>query len=84
MNITTISAEKEDLEVHVDLCAQRYHELESRLTSVENKLDVLESKVIESEKSIKGALIKAVAAIVVALITSTGTIVGVLINHPIK
>ena len=84
MSITTIDAEKEDLETHVDLCAQRYKELESRMTSVETKLDILEEKVIESEKSIKGALIKAVGAIVVALITSTATIVGVLMTHPLK
>lgn len=81
MSIQTIEAESESLPTHVSLCSQRYQELESRMTSVETKLDVLETKVIESEKSIKGALIKAVAAIVVALITATGTIVATIITH---
>lgn len=84
MNIATIDAEKESLETHVDLCAQRYGELEGRLGKVETKLDELETKIEEVKDSIKGSLIKAVGAIIVALITSTATIVGVLINHPIK
>jgi predicted nucleic acid-binding Zn-ribbon protein len=84
MSITTIQAEKESLETHVDLCAQRYGELENRLTSVETKLDDLEVKITEVQNSIKGSLIKAVGAIIVALITSTATIVAVLINHPVR
>lgn len=84
MSITTIEAEKESLETHVDLCAQRYGELENRLGKVESKLSELETKIDEVKDSIKGSLIKAVATIVVALITSTATIVGVLISHPLK
>jgi chromosome segregation ATPase len=84
MNIATIQAEKESLETHVDLCAQRYSELEERLTSVETKVDNLEAKIEAVKDDIKGTFLKAVGAILVALITSTGVIVAAIINHPIK
>lgn len=84
MNIATIQAEKESLETHVDLCAQRYGELEDRLTSVENKVDKLEAKIEEVKNDIKGTFLKAVGAIMVALITSSGVILTTILNHPLK
>jgi len=84
MTIETIEQESEDLPTHVSLCAQRYHALEARLDLVEIRLDELSKMVKEYIKTTKITIIQAVAAIIVALIGATGTIVGVIINHPLK
>jgi len=81
MSIETIQAEKSNLDIHVDLCAQRYEQLESRLTSVETKLDEVSNRVETIKKDIKTSLIQAVSAIIIALITATGTICGVIMSH---
>tara|TARA_R110000851_G_scaffold62895_4_gene144076 strand:- start:283 stop:534 length:252 start_codon:yes stop_codon:yes gene_type:complete len=39
--------EKENLEAHVDLCAERYKGLESRLEKVESKLEKIDSDLTE-------------------------------------
>ena len=44
---TIIDIEKTNLEAHVDLCAQRYENLDNRLTSIEGKFSDLK-KLIES------------------------------------
>jgi len=84
MSIETIEQESEDLPTHVSLCAQRYHELESRLDKVELRLDELATMVKEYIKTTRITIIQAVAAILVAGIGATATIVGVIINHPLK
>jgi chromosome segregation ATPase len=81
MNILTISAEKESLETHVDLCAQRYSELEGRLSNLETKIDEVSERVETIKKDIKTSLIQAVSAIIISLIGATGTIVGVIMSH---
>jgi len=40
--------EKENLEAHVELCAQRYDALENRLTSVEKKIGTLQETIEKS------------------------------------
>jgi hypothetical protein len=84
MSIETIEQESESLPTHVSLCAQRYHALETRLDLVESRLDELSKTVKEYIKTTKVTIIQAVAAIIVALIGATGTIVSVIINHPLK
>jgi hypothetical protein len=81
MSIETIQAEKSNLDIHVDLCAQRYEQLESRLTSVETKLDEVSNRVETIKRDIKTSLIQAVSAIIIALIGATGTICGVILSH---
>jgi hypothetical protein len=84
MTIETIEQESESLPTHVSLCAQRYHALETRLDAVEKRLDDLASAVKEYIKTTKVTIIQAVTAIIVAGIGATATIVGVIINHPLK
>jgi hypothetical protein len=38
---STTELERNNLEAHVDLCAQRYDVLEGRLSKVEEKIDTL-------------------------------------------
>lgn len=80
-SITTIEAEKEDLGTHVDLCAQRYKELDSRLEKLEHKVDALTDRVDNIKTEFKKSMINSVATIIVALIGAVATIVGVIITH---
>ena len=84
MTIETIDQESESLPTHVSLCAQRYHALETRLDKVEFALDALKDQVTAYTKGMRSDLIKAMATIIVSLIGATGTIVAVILNHPLK
>lgn len=42
-----MKSEAEDLNLHVQLCTERYHTLEGKIHAVENKLNSVESKVTE-------------------------------------
>lgn len=64
-DINTVEAEKSNLELHVDLCAQRYLLLEKRLGIVEAKVDGLASQIQKSSSSIS-----------TVVITSAGTVVA--------
>lgn len=80
-SLPTIAAEKQDLSTHVDLCAERYKELDFRLGSVEKKLDKLTERVDNIGAEFKRNLLSAVATIIVGLLGSVGTIVGVILTH---
>jgi hypothetical protein len=68
-DINTLAAEKQNLELHVDLCAQRYLLLEKRLGIMEVKMDKLNDDIIKGQKSLS-----------TVLITSSGTILAGLIG----
>lgn len=50
--MATTAIEKENLEAHVELCAERYKQLENKLTDVEQRLDKVEDHLIEIKESI--------------------------------
>jgi predicted nucleic acid-binding Zn-ribbon protein len=50
--MATTAIERENLEAHVELCAERYKQLEHKLTDVEQRLDKVESHLIEIKDSI--------------------------------
>jgi hypothetical protein len=76
-----IDGEENDLSLHTKICAERYKDLDQRLEKVETKLDLVSIRVETVKKDLKITLIQAVAAIIVALLGATGTIVGVIITH---
>lgn len=49
------SIEKENLEAHVELCAERYRVLNIKLDSLENKVTMIESNLSEIKNSISDA-----------------------------
>lgn len=51
--MSTTDIEKKSLEAHVELCAERYAQLESKLSSFENRMDKLETHIIEVKDAIK-------------------------------
>lgn len=44
MSRNIAAGEKDDLELHVELCAERYHRLEEKFSHVEQRLDDLHSE----------------------------------------
>ena len=66
----TTDLEKENLEAHVDLCQQRYENLESRLTKIESKVDSIHKDVVEGQKSMTKVLIGAAGTIVAGLLST--------------
>ena len=62
--------ERENLEAHVDLCQQRYENLEGRLTKIEEKVDSIHQDVVEGQKSMTKVLIGAAGTIVAGLLST--------------
>jgi len=69
--------ERENLEAHVDLCAERYRVLEEKLDNLDKKFDRIESAVREltdkqaQEKASSNKLLIGAAATVIAGLLST-------------
>jgi phage shock protein A len=69
------SIEKQNLEAHVELCAERYKQLETRLGIIETKVENLSGKIEESHSNMSKVIIGATATIVVALVATIITII---------
>lgn len=79
--------EKQSLEAHVELCAERYEKLENKLESLEKKVEKLEEHILVIKESLAGAgnqqskqLIVIGTAIISVLITGIITLTIHLIN----
>lgn len=68
--------EKENLEAHVELCAERYKQLDSRLSNVENKLGKLQETVEKSSLNTIKVLIGTAGTIIVAVLSLLGVVVS--------
>jgi len=66
--------EKQNLEAHVELCAQRYDALEKRMSSVEGKLSTLQDTVEKSSLNTIKILIGTAGTIIVAMMSLVGLI----------
>jgi predicted nucleic acid-binding Zn-ribbon protein len=66
----------ENLEAHVELCAERYKQLENKLTDVEQRLDKVENHLIE----IKDTITNKTSGIDSRFITIGTTILGVMFS----
>jgi tetrahydromethanopterin S-methyltransferase subunit G len=75
--MSTTKLERENLEAHVDLCAERYKQLEMRLGSIETKVENLAEKIQQSQTSITKVMIGTAGTIVAGVIS---TIVVILMN----
>jgi hypothetical protein len=71
---TPTNIEKENLEAHVELCAQRYDALEQRMSSVEGKLSTLQHTVEKSSLHTVKILIGTAGTIIVAMLSLIGII----------
>jgi hypothetical protein len=68
--------EKENLEAHVELCAQRYDALEKRLTGVEGKIVTLQDTIEKSSLNTIKILIGTAGTIIVAILSLIGVIIA--------
>ena len=73
----TTKLERENLEAHVDLCAERYAQLDRRLTGLEEKVDNVHKDIQAGNASMIKVLVGAAATIVAGLLS---TIVVILIQ----
>jgi hypothetical protein len=67
--------EKENLEAHVELCAERYKQLETRLTTVETKIGTLQETIEKSSLNTIKILIGTAGTIIVAVLSLIGVII---------
>lgn len=72
--LPSTSLEKESLEAHVDLCAMRYSQLDSRLTIIEKKVNDLQAIIEDSKNSMAKVIIGSAGTIVVAIIGLIATL----------
>ena len=67
--MSTTQLERESLEVHVDLCAIRYDNLDKRLSNVESKLDDIADDMKTGQNSLSNVIIGAAGTIVAGLLS---------------
>ena len=86
-SMATTDIEKKSLEAHVELCAERYSNLETKLTNLDDRMDKLEGHIVDIKDSLgkvggesNKTLITVGTAIFVALLTG---MIGVIL-HSIK
>jgi len=79
--------EKKSLEAHVEICAERYDNLERRLLHVEDRVCKIENHVVEIKESIQKSILQSQTSIAQAdsgmsktLIAIGTTIMGALIG----
>lgn len=77
MASATTQLERENLEAHVDLCAQRYEVLESRLSKIEEKVEHIHADITSGQQSMVKVLIGATGTIIAGLLS---TLVVLLMN----
>ena len=77
--MSTTDLEKQNLEAHVDLCAERYKGLHDRLTAIEQTLQRINADMISSQKGTSRTLIATAGTVVAGLLS---TIVVILMKMP--
>ena len=66
---TTTKLEKESLEAHVDLCAMRYLQLDTRLTNLEQKVDGIHTDIVEGQKSMTKVIVGTAGTVIAGVIS---------------
>jgi hypothetical protein len=66
--------EKSSLEAHVDLCALRYSQLHSRMTSLEDKFDTMHNDMVQGQKSLIKVIIGTAGTVIAGVLSVVVTI----------
>lgn len=77
MSLVSTQLEKESLEAHVDLCALRYQQLDSRLTKVEETLEDIRDDMRSGNHNLIKVIVGSAGTIVAGLLS---TIVVILMS----
>lgn len=67
--------EKENLEAHVELCAERYKQLETRLSAIETKVAALQDTIEKSHLSTIKVLIGTAGTVIVGILSTLAVVV---------
>ncbi len=73
-DINTVEAERSNLDLHVDLCAQRYLLLEKRLATVEVKVDNVSQAITKGQSSLSTVIISSAGTVVAGLLGLIATL----------
>lgn len=65
----TTSLEKTSLEAHVDLCALRYAQLDTRLNHLEKKVDSIHEDIISGQKSMNKVIIGTAGTVIAGMLS---------------
>lgn len=71
----TTNLERTNLEAHVDLCAERYKQLDLRLTTLEVKVDAISTAIANSSNSMRTVVITSTATVVAGLLGLIATLI---------
>lgn len=63
-----LDQERNDLNLHIDLCAKRYKQLSERLDNIEYKVEDISKKIDSNKTEINKALIATCGTIIVSVI----------------
>jgi hypothetical protein len=72
--MATTDIEKENLEAHVELCAERYKQLETRLGNIEVKVSALQDVIEKSHLSTIKVLIGTAGTVIVGVLSLLGVL----------
>ena len=68
--------EKENLEAHVELCAERYRQLDSRLSNIETKVETLQDTIEKSHLNTIKVLIGTAGTVIVGILSLFGVMLS--------
>jgi hypothetical protein len=71
---TTTKLERENLEAHVDLCAERYKQLDYRLSVIETKVGHISEAISSGNKNMSKVIIGTGGTVIAAVFTAIVTI----------
>ncbi len=74
------SIEKENLEAHVELCAERYKNLNEKLETLDDRMNKIESLIVDIKKSIESAPNESNKTIIAIGTTIVGAMIGAVIT----
>ena len=74
MGIKPTDLEKTSLEAHVDLCALRYSQLDSRLNSLEEKVSSMHDDMVTGQKSLIKVIIGTAGTVIAGVLSVVVTI----------
>jgi len=72
--------EKENLEAHVELCAERYKNLNEKLETLDNRMNKIETLIVELKQSVEKAPNESNKTIIAIGTTIIGAMIGAVIT----
>ncbi len=70
----TTALERESLEAHVDLCALRYEQLDTRMTNLETKVNHIHKDITEGQKGLTRVIVGTTGTVIAAVLSVVVTI----------